>query len=138
MRTPDIDIMAYTVFDNRDTVFKAIKAGASGYILKDATPRELIEALHNLYNGGAPMSPKIARAVINEFQNKVIKEEFLLSPRETEILRGLEKGFTYNELADNLNISYHTVHTHIKNIYEKLHAEGRESALLKARKKGLL
>ena len=137
-KLPDLDIMAHTIFENRDTVFSAIKAGASGYLLKGVTPRELIESLHNLHQGGAPMSPKIARSVINEFQGANIDEQYLLTPREREILIGLEKGFTYNELSDQLTISYHTVHTHIKKIYEKLHSQGRQSALVAARKKGII
>ena len=136
--SPDIDILAHTVFDNRDTVFSAIKAGASGYLLKGCSPRELIEALFDLHNGGAPMSPKIARSIIREFQAAGIDEQYLLTPREKEILLQLEKGYTYNKLADELNISPHTVHTHIKNIYEKLHVRGRDEALLKARKKGII
>lgn len=135
---PEIEIMAYTVFEDRDTVFSAIKAGASGYILKGTTPRELIEALYSLYNGGAPMSPKIARAVIMEFQDSGADEQYLISEREREILKGVEKGMIYKEIADKLNISPHTVHTHIKNIYEKLHAKSKQEAILKARKKGII
>lgn len=137
-KLPAIDIMAHTVFDSRDTVFAAIKAGASGYLLKGTTPRELIEALHILHQGGAPMSPKIARSVIKEFQNTTIDEQYLLTPREKDILRGLEKGLTYNELSDQLNISYHTVHSHIKKIYEKLHAQSKQGAIISARKKGII
>ena len=135
---PDVDIMAHTVLDSRETVFAAIKAGASGYLLKGCTPRELIESLHNLNEGGAPMSPRIARAVINEFQGRRIEEQYLLTPREREILIALERGYTYNEIADDLNISHHTVHSHIKNTYEKLHARGRQEALVSARKKGII
>lgn len=130
--------MAHTVFDNRDIVFAAIKAGASGYLLKGLSPRELIESLHSLYEGGAPMSPKIARAVIGEFQERRIEEQYLLTPREREILLALENGYTYNEIADDLCISHHTVHSHIKHIYEKLHAKGRQEALISARKKGII
>lgn len=135
---PDIEILAHTVFDSRQTVLEAIKAGASGYILKGSTPRELVEALQSIYAGGAPMSPRIARAVIREFQDGAAEATYVLSPREIEILRGLESGFTYQQLADSLRLSPHTVHSHIKNIYEKLHAKGRQDALVKARKKGIL
>jgi len=135
---PEIEILAHTVFDSRDVVFSALKAGASGYILKGASPREIVEALFSLHQGGAPMSPKIARAVIREFQTSRGKEEELLTAREKEILLGLEQGFTYNEIGTNLHISHHTVHSHIKNIYEKLHAQGRRSALFKAKKKGII
>jgi DNA-binding NarL/FixJ family response regulator len=135
---PDIDVMAHTVFDSRDTVFAAIKAGASGYLLKGGTPRELIESLHILHEGGAPMSPRIVRAVINEFQDRKIEEQYILTPREREILISLEGGYTYKQIADDLCISHHTVHSHIKNIYEKLHAKGRQEALITARKKGII
>jgi DNA-binding NarL/FixJ family response regulator len=135
---PEIDILAHTVFDDRATVLSAVKAGACGYVLKDCSPRELIEAVENVYAGGAPMSPKIARAVIREFQESSHREAYVLSPREVEILRSLEKGFTYQEIADALSISSNTVHSHIKKMYEKLHAEGRQDALIKARKKGIL
>lgn len=135
---PDLDIIAHTIFDSRQTVFEAIKAGASGYLLKGSTPRELVEALHSVHAGGAPMTPRIARAVIRELQDSCAEEAYILTPREVEILRGLESGFTYQQLADDLSISHHTVHTHIKNTYEKLHAKGRQDALIKARKKGLL
>jgi two-component system NarL family response regulator len=133
-----IEIMAHTVFDDRETVFSAIKAGASGYILKGSTPRELIDALHTLAKGGSPMSPKIARKVIREFQDEGIDEQYLLSHRETEIVRQVENGLTYKDIAQKLNISPHTVHTHIKNIYEKLHAKDRQGALVAARKKGII
>ncbi len=137
-RHRDIEIMVHTAFDSRDTVFSAIKAGAAGYILKGATPRDLVESLQNLALGGAPMSPKIARAVISEFQEIKSHDQFLLTPREKEILLGLEKGFTYNELGNELSISPHTIHSHIKKIYEKLHARSRRDALAKARRKGII
>lgn len=134
----ELEIMVYTAFDARDTVFSAIKAGATGYILKGATPRELIESIHNLADGGAPMSPKIARGVIREFQELEHNEEYLLTAREKEILLGLEKGLTYNQLGTELSISPHTIHSHIKKIYEKLHAKSRKEALSKARRKGII
>jgi two-component system NarL family response regulator len=135
---PGLEIMANTVFDDRETVFSAIKAGASGYILKGSTPRELIDALHTLAKGGSPMSPKIARKVIREFQDEAIDEQYLLSHRETEIVKEIENGLTYKDIATKLGISPHTVHTHIKNIYEKLHAKDRQGALVAARKKGII
>jgi DNA-binding NarL/FixJ family response regulator len=135
---PDLEIMAHTVFDDRETVFSAIKAGASGYILKGSTPRELIDALHTLAKGGSPMSPKIARKVIREFQSEGVDEQYLLSHRETEIVKEVENGLTYKDIATKLSISPHTVHTHIKNIYEKLHARDRQGALVAARKKGII
>lgn len=135
---PGIEIMTHTVFEDRETVFSAIKAGASGYILKGSTPREIVEALNNLHQGGAPMSPKVARKVIQEFQDESINEQYLLSKREQEIVREIERGLSYKEIADKFNISPHTVHAHIKKIYEKLQAKDRQEALMKARKKGII
>lgn len=134
----DIEIMAHTVFDDRETVFSAIKAGASAYILKGSTPRELIDALHTLARGGSPMSPKIARKVIREFQDEGVDEQYVLSHREREIVKEIENGLTYKDIAAKFSISPHTVHTHIKNIYEKLHAKDRQGALVAARKKGII
>ncbi len=134
----DIEIMVHTIYEDRENLFAALKAGASGYIVKGSTPRELIEGIYNLHAGGAPMSPRIARKVITEFQEENLKEQYLLTPREREILKDREKGLSYKEIAGKQNISPHTVHTHIKKIYEKLHARDREEALLKARKKGII
>ncbi len=135
---PSLEIMAHTVFEDRERVFSAIKAGASGYILKGSSPREIIESIHALYKGGAPMSPKIARKVIHEFQDEVVGEQFLLTQREKEIVKLVEDGLTYKEIGEKLSISTHTVHTHIKNIYEKLQAKDRNDAIIKARKKGII
>ena len=135
---PNIEIMALTVFEDRESTFSSIKAGATGYLLKGTTPRELIEALYTLHQGGAPMSPKIARAVLNELRNEHTSDAYLLTPREKDILKGMETGHTYKELAEMLYISPHTVHTHIKHIYEKLQAGNRKQAFLKARKMGIL
>ncbi len=134
----DLEIMAHTVFDDRETVFSAIKAGASGYILKGSSPRDLIDALNTLAKGGAPMSPKIARKVIREFQDDGLDEQYLLTPRERDIVKEIENGLTYKDIAAKFGISPHTVHTHIKKIYEKLQAKDRQEALVVARKKGII
>lgn len=136
---PDINCMAYTIHENSETVFAAIKAGACGYLLKGSSPRELIESLRELYDGGAPMSPKIARKVILEMQatnSDGIETENLLTNREQEILRLIEKGLSYKEVASDLFISPHTVHTHIKKIYEKVKAGNRDEVVRKARRMG--
>ncbi len=135
---PELEIIAHTVFEDRERVFSAIKAGASGYMLKGSSPRELIESIHALHNGGAPMSPKIARKVIQEFQDETTGDQFLLTQREKEIVKLIEEGLTYKEIAEELGISIHTVHTHIKNTYEKLQAKNRSDAIYKARKKGII
>jgi two-component system NarL family response regulator len=136
---PGVEIMAHTVFEDRENVFSAIKAGASGYILKGSSPREIVEAIHELHKGGAPMSPKIARKVIHEFQDEnITNEQYILSQREKDVVRCIEEGLTYKEISRKLKISSHTVHTHIKNIYEKLQAKDRGEALIKARKTGII
>ena len=136
--SPSIEIMAHTVFDDRENVFSALKAGASGYLLKGCSPREIIEAIFELYQGGSPMSPKIARKVIHEFQDAEVAEQFVLSPREKNILKCIELGMTYKEIAADQSISSHTVHSHIKRIYEKLQSKDRTEVLVKARKSGVI
>src|SRR3972149_11569731 len=135
---PEIEMMAFTVFEDRETIFSAIKAGASGYVLKGSTPRELIESLNTLYQGGAPMSPKIARAVIQEFQDEAASVQYLLTPKEKEVIKAIEKGFSYKEIGKNMCVSPHTVHAHIKKIYEKLQVKTRQEALIKARRQGII
>ncbi|MEN7972667.1 MAG: response regulator transcription factor [Verrucomicrobiota bacterium] len=139
LKNLNVSCMAYTIHENRDIVFSAIKAGACGYLLKSSSPRELIESLHDLYDGGAPMTSKIARKVILDLQQRDsdgIETENLLTKREQEILRLIEKGFSYKEVAGDLGISPHTVHTHIKNIYEKVQAGNRDQVVQKARRLG--
>ncbi len=135
---PTLEIMAHTVFEDRENVFAAIKSGASGYILKGSSPREIVEAIHAIHKGGAPMSPKIARKIIHEFQDENTGDQYILSQREKDIVKCVEQGLTYKEISLRLKISSHTVHTHIKNIYEKLQAKDRDEALLKARKTGII
>jgi len=137
---PQVNCMAYTIFEDRATVFAAIKAGACGYLLKGCSPRELLESLRELHEGGAPMSPRIARKVILDIQEPAAgqTEGPALSAREVDILRQIERGQSYKEIAASLGISRHTVHSHIKNIYEKVHARDRQEALRRARNLGAL
>lgn len=136
--SPNTDFMVYTMYEDKDMVFSAIKAGASGYMLKGCSPREFIESLYSIHNGGAPMSPKIARLVIQKLQDGGISSQYILTNKEKEVLRLIEKGMSYKETGRQLNISGHTVHSHIKNVYEKLHAKNRQDALITARKKCLI
>lgn len=137
-RYPATEIMVHTIFDDSPTVFAAIKAGATGFILKDAGPDELLASLRNLRQGGAPMSPRIARKVIHEFQHdRPAAQANPLSPREEKVIRCIAEGLSYNDVAERLGISYHTVHTHIKKAYEKLQAQGRHEALQRARDLGI-
>ena len=131
---PDIQLMVLSAYNEADKVFKALKAGATGYILKNTEAAKIIEALHDLRKGGSPMSNEIARKVVNAFQQEVeykdAKEN--LSTREKEVLQWLSKGFSYKEIAEKLFISVETVRTHIRNIYEKLQAGNKIEALRKA------
>jgi DNA-binding NarL/FixJ family response regulator len=131
---PDIQFMVLSVYDDADNVFKALKAGASGYILKNTPAAKLIDSLHDLHRGGSPMSGQIARKVVGAFQQDVayVDAKENLSDREREVLQWLSKGFSYKEIAQKLFISIETVRTHIRNIYEKLHAGNKQEALRKA------
>lgn len=136
---PDVLAMAFTISEDRDSVFGALKAGAFGYVLKGASPRRLIESLRELHRGGAPMTPSIARKVIAAMQPATDEPGFEpLTPREREILAQVAQGHLYKEIADAFGLSVHTVNTHIKRIYSKLQASGRAQAIHKAREAGLL
>ncbi|MER3464973.1 MAG: DNA-binding response regulator [Chitinophagaceae bacterium] len=132
---PDVQFMVLSVYDDEDRVFKALKAGASGYILKNTPANKLIESLQDLKRGGSPMSSQIARKVVMTFQEQIhyVSPTESLSQREKEVLEWLSKGYSYKEIAAKLFISIETVRTHIRNIYEKLHACNRAEALKKAR-----
>jgi len=127
--------MVCTIHDDNDTVFEALKSGASGYILKDpVTAIEIVRAIHDLYNGGSPMSPFIARKVIGTFQKPTINDvNSLLSQREKEVLEQVAQGLLYKEIAIRLAISPETVKKHLKNIYQKLHVQNKVEALNKFR-----
>jgi DNA-binding NarL/FixJ family response regulator len=138
-RSGQTQFMMFTVYENDEKVFEALKAGASGYLLKNTGLIHLIEALKELYQGGSPMSANIARKLVNNFQQQAKKEIMpgmaALSPRENEILQHLARGLLYKEIADQLNISTSTVRQHIHHIYEKLHVQNRTEAINKAYKK---
>jgi DNA-binding NarL/FixJ family response regulator len=132
---PEIQFMVLSAYDEPDYIFSALRAGASGYILKNADTNKLIEAIKDVANGGSPMSSQIARKVVNEFATSKPLTSYSekLSRRENEILEQLSKGYRYKEIADQLFISTETVRTHIRNIYEKLQVNSRGEALKKAR-----
>lgn len=122
-----------TVFEDDENIFEALKAGATGYIVKKTPPAKIVEAIHELHHGGSPMSGQIARRVIQVMlQPKKNEALETLTDRETEILHLLAKGFRYKEIGDQLYISVATVRTHIHNIYEKLQVQSRTDALNKA------
>ena len=133
---PETLIMMCTVNEDDEKIFSALKAGASGYILKRAAIEEIFTALEDLVNGGSPMSNVIARKVVGSFrqQSSRNKNEFHLSAKENEILDLLAEGYRIKEIADKLQISINTVRTHIRHIYEKLQVQSRVEALNKTRR----
>jgi DNA-binding NarL/FixJ family response regulator len=132
-----IEVLMFTIFEDNDKIFEALKAGASGYLLKKSPPEEITEAIRSLYYGGSPMSPSIARRVIQTFQNPapVAKDTYKLTTRENEILHSLVDGLSYKGLAEKYFISISTVRTHIRHIYEKLQVNTKSQAVAKVLKK---
>jgi len=136
---PDLPVLMLTVYDDSEKVFASLMAGATGYLLK-RTPRDkLLEAIRDVHSGGAPMSRQIARRVVQFFHGidrrslpaSPAPEVGALTDREDQVLAGLAKGLAYKEIADQLNISFETVRTHVRSIYEKLHVHSRTEAVLK-------
>lgn len=129
---PAVHVMMCTIYEDDEKIFKALAAGASGYILKSSAGTELVDAINGILNGGAPMSPAIARRVVNSFRQTTEKKQVStvsLTPRENEILDLLAQGFRNKDIADKLFVSVNTIRTHIYNIYEKLHVQNRIEAL---------
>ena len=130
LKTPEVLSMVCSFYDDDEFVFKALKNGACGYILKDAMPQEILESLKELHEGGAPMSPFIARKVIGTFQQKEEKQKLAgLTERENEILELISTGLIVKEVSAKLFLSAHTVTKHLKNIYNKLHVNNRIEAI---------
>jgi len=131
-RIPEILYMICTVYEEDEKIFEALEAGASGYILKKTAPGKLLEAIKELYEGGAPMSSQIARKVVAAFQSKSLSSPLdVLSRREKEILELIAKGMLYKEISQQLNIAQETVRKHVYHIYEKLHVSNRIEAVNK-------
>jgi len=130
---PSIQILILTVYEDAEVVFNALRAGASGYLLKRTSSKELIEAMHDCLSGGAPMSSAIARKVVQSFHTPVLKPDPMaeLTPREDEVLQFLSKGYRNKEIAEKMFISVETVRRHVHVIYGKLHVRSRTEAVLK-------
>ncbi len=127
---PKSQFLVCTSFEDSETVFKALKAGAAGYLVKTLQPSKLLDAIIDLHNGGSPMSSHIARKVVGSFKEIDETENYQkLSPREQELLQYLSQGLRYKEIADKLGISTETVRKHIRNIYAKLEVNSRTEAL---------
>jgi DNA-binding NarL/FixJ family response regulator len=134
--SPSTQYLMCTVFEDDEKIFDSLKAGASGYIIKNSSPEKIIESIIDIRNGGSPMSAAIARKVVQAFNRpeELSDEYHLLTPREKEILAFLEDGLRYKEIATRLFLSVETVRTHIRNIYLKLQVQSRTEALNKIRK----
>lgn len=138
-RCPETQFVMLTIYDDDENVFRALQAGATGYLLKKAKPKDIVNAIRDVYNGGSPMSSQIARRVVQSFQisPSAMNEYNTLSGREKEVLQFLAKGYRYKEIADRLYICIDTVRTHIRNIYKKLQVGSRTEALNKINSKNL-
>lgn len=132
-KLPGTQFMVCSIHDDNERIFEALEKGASGYILKDpVTAADIVRAVRDLYQGGSPMSPYIARKVISRFQKPpVSEEEALLSMREKEVLDLIAKGLLYKEIANRMGVTHETVKKHLKNIYQKLHVQNKIEALNK-------
>jgi DNA-binding NarL/FixJ family response regulator len=129
---PQLQIMMLTVYEDTENIFDALAAGASGYLLKRTTGAELLDAIREVQRGGSPMTAHIARKVVQSFQkNAPVQPAENLSEREQQVLDLLSQGLMYKEIADKLQISYETVHTYIRRIYEKLRVRTRTEAVAK-------
>lgn len=141
---PETKILIQTVFDDAEKIFKALCAGASGYILKTDPPNKYLDAITEVYNGGAPINTSIAKKILGFFGSKNVilvspqNENYQLSNREQEILKHIVGGRSLRDIATELFISYDTIRTHSKHIYKKLHVASRSEARLKAMQQGLV
>jgi DNA-binding NarL/FixJ family response regulator len=132
---PGMQIIMVTVYEDSERIFRALKAGANGYLVKSSPPDQLLEAIRDVYKGGAPMSSHIARKVVKHFHQigASPKEAENISPREREVLDLLSEGFIYKEIGDKLNIGTETVRTYVKNICQKMHVRSRLEAVARHR-----
>jgi len=141
---PQIKIIMLTVFDNDENIFKSIKAGADGYLLKEVNPKDLQQGIIETLNGGATMTPSIALKTLKLFRNPIdfdavsLNEEIKLTVREIEVLEQLSKGLKYNLIAENLFLSVGTIRKHIENIYTKLQVHNKLEAIQKAKNNNLI
>jgi DNA-binding NarL/FixJ family response regulator len=133
---PETQIVMLTAYEDTENIFNSLAAGAAGYLLKRSKSTEILDALRDVQNGGSPMSTHIARKVVQSFQSRPAaaptEKTEDLSPREQEVLNLLSQGFMYKEISDKLGISFETVRTYIRRIYEKLHVRTRTEAVAKA------
>jgi DNA-binding NarL/FixJ family response regulator len=138
-RLPGAAILALTIHENNDKIFNALCAGATGYLLKNTPPARLLEALREAVSGGAPMSPEVARHVVHLFRDfRPVSASYDLTPQERHLLKLLVEGHHKKTAADVMNISFHTVTFHLRNIYEKLQVHSKSEAVAKALREHLI
>lgn len=137
---PRIALLMQTVHEDDDNLFKSLQAGASGYILKKSNPERIIDSIKDAYHGGAPITPAMAYKVLKFFQTHktVITTDYGITEREREVLKLLVDGLSYKMIANREGLSYHTVNSHVRNIYEKLHVHSIGEAVSKALREDLL
>ena len=136
---PEVRIIMQTVFEDEDRIFASIKAGAEGYILKTASADKITQSIEEVYHGGAYMTPSVALRVMQHFAAPALqKEHYALTPKEKEVLRHLANGNSYKMVADLMGISYYTVNSHVKSMYEKLHVHSLGEAMALAFKNKLV
>jgi DNA-binding NarL/FixJ family response regulator len=135
---PETLVIMYTMFEDDKKIFDSLCAGANGYILKITTPYKLFDAIKEVTEGGAPMSPTIAKRVLQSFQQRNLKQAYDLSVRENQILELLTEGYSIKLIASELRIAYETVRSHLKNIYSKLHVNCGKEAIAKVLKEKIL
>jgi DNA-binding NarL/FixJ family response regulator len=130
---PTVQFLMLTVYEDSDSLFNSLKAGASGYLLKRTASARLLEAIHDVHGGGSPMSPQLARRVVQFFSKPAADNSQVarLAPGEKEFLDQLAKGYAYKEIADRMNISIDTVRSYVRTVYEKLHVHSRTEAVVK-------
>jgi DNA-binding NarL/FixJ family response regulator len=128
---PETLVIMYTMFEDDEKLFNSLCAGANGYILKKTSPYKLFEAINEVMEGGAPMSPTIAKRVLQSFQKKSAARQYHLSPRESEILQLLIKGYSIKLIAAELKIAFDTTRAHLRNVYQKLHVNCGKEAIAK-------
>jgi DNA-binding NarL/FixJ family response regulator len=130
---PTVQFLMLTVYEDGDSLFNSLRAGASGYLLKRTASARLLEAIRDVFNGGAPMTPQLARRVVQFFSKPATESAPLarLTPAEREFLDQLANGYAYKEIADRMDISIDTVRSYVRTVYEKLHVHSRTEAVVK-------
>jgi DNA-binding NarL/FixJ family response regulator len=140
IKFPEIPILILTIFNDSERIFQSLRAGGNGYLLKNSTPDDILNALGEVYNGGSIFSPAVARKLVDFFQKDqaVQQNEYHLTPKEKELLQHLVDGKSYKMIADAMLVSLETVKSHVKNVYRKLHVNNNAEAVSKAIKQRIV